>query len=162
MDVVSVFSNSQGEAAIMYQSPELSGDAYYCLSVSLSHISCRLVSVETPNYCYLQSEAVWLPAGGQAPLLSFILPHCTDHFACAWLYIVMGAGATLLVSCVLAICCVRCCDRCGADTESRKGDEVDFSGEVISLNRVPVTEKISWADFWWLLKTKVTTSQYRS
>ena len=146
MDVVSVFRNSRGEAAIMYQSPELSGDAYYCLSVSLSHISCRLVSVETPNYCYLQSEAVWLPAGGGAPLLSFLLPHCTDHFACAWLYIVIGAGATLVLSCVLAICCVRCCDRCGADTESRKGDEVDFSGEVISLARVPVTEKISWAE----------------
>ena len=27
MDVVSVFSNSQGKAAIMYQSPELSRDA---------------------------------------------------------------------------------------------------------------------------------------
>jgi len=143
-DVVSVFSNQQGEAAVMYQSPELPGDKYYCLSVSLSHISCRLVSVVTPNYCYIQSDAVWLPS---APVISFIIPFCTDHFACGWLYVVLGAGTSLLVSCVLAICCIRCCDRCchGAQREeSRKGDEVDFSGEVISL--APVHDKITWSE----------------
>ena len=128
----------------MYQSPELPGDKYYCLSVSLSHISCRLVSVVTPNYCYIQSDAVWLPS---APVTSFIIPFCTDHFACGWLYVVLGAGTSLLVSCVLAICCIRCCDRCchGAQREeSRKGDEVDFSGEVISL--APVHDKITWSE----------------
>ena len=34
----------------------------------------------------------------------------------------------------------------GADTESRKGGMVDFSGELNSLNRVPFAEKIIWAE----------------
>ena len=140
-DVVSVLSSGGGEAAVLYTSPELAGDRFYCLAVSLSHISCRLVSVETPSYCYLQSDAVWLPAA--APVMAFMFPLCTDHLACAWLYIVVGAGSSLLVSCVLAICCVRCCDYCRRE-EARKSDEVDFSGEVISL--APVHDRISWAE----------------
>ena len=127
-------------ASVQYHSPELPGDSFYCLSVSLSHISCRLATVPTPKYCYLQSEPLWLP---QAPIISFLLPLCSDHLACAWLYIVVGAGSCLLVSCVLAVCCVSCCDKCRSSS-SRKHDEVDFSGDVISL--APLHEKISWSD----------------
>jgi len=136
---VEIFTNSAGEAAIMYNSPELPGDRYYCVSVTLTHISCRLTTLERPTHCWLESDAVWVPA---TPLIAFILPFCTSHFACAWLYIVLGGTVSLLVSLVLAICCVRCCERSSGD--SKQTDEVDFPGEVISL--APLSDRRSWAE----------------
>merc|ERR550539_1567655 len=125
---------------ISYQSPQLEGDRYYCLTVSLSHISCRLQSRETPSFCSLQSESVWV---GSPPAMFFILPLCTDHMACAWLYILIGAGSALLLSCLLAVICIRWCDYCRGKRLDKR-DEVDFSGEVNSL--APLHDRISWAE----------------
>ena len=139
-EVVSLVSDGEEGAEISYQSPQLEGDRYYCLTVSLSHISCRLQSREIPSFCSLQSESVWV---GSAPAMFFILPLCTDHMACAWLYIVIGAGSALLLSCFLAVICIRCCDYCRGRRRDKR-DEVDFSGEVISL--APLHDRISWAE----------------
>ena len=141
------YSQESGAGGVRYQSPRLPGDRFYCASLTLSHISCRLVQVEAPGYCSVRSEPVWLPQESNLPIISFIIPLCTDHLACGWVYIVLGAGTSLLVSCILAICCVRCCDRCRGhlgSEDDRKGDEVDFSGEVISL--APVHDRISWSE----------------
>eukprot|EP00092_Neocalanus_flemingeri_P050518 GFUD01058419.1.p1 GENE.GFUD01058419.1~~GFUD01058419.1.p1 ORF type:complete len:595 (+),score=197.68 GFUD01058419.1:320-2104(+) len=137
---VEIFTNTAGEAAIMYQSPELAGDRYYCLSVTLSHISCRLTTLERPTHCWLESDAVWVPA---TPIIASILPFCTSHFACAWLYIVVGGSISLIVSLVMAITCVRCCERRDRNN-SKQRDEVDFPGEVISL--APLTDRRGWAE----------------
>jgi len=137
---VEIFTNTKGDAAIMYQSPELPGDRFYCLAVSLSHISCRLTNMERPTHCWLESDAVWVPA---SPFMASIIPFCTSHFACTWLYIVMGGTVSLLVSLVLAITCVRCCEK-RDNTNTKQGDEVDFSGEVISLS--PMSDRRSWAE----------------
>ena len=139
-EVVRVSSEVEGEAAVRYQSPELEGDRFYCLSVSVSHISCRIAARETPSFCYIQSDPVWVSS---APSLTFLLPLCTDHLACAWLYIVLGAGSALLLSCLLAVICIRCCDYCRGRRQDKR-DEVDFSGEIISL--APVHDRISWAE----------------
>lgn len=137
---VEIYTNTAGEAAILYQSPELAGDMYYCLSVTLSHISCRLTTLERPTHCWLESDAVWVPA---TPFIASILPFCTSHFACMWLYIVLGGSFSLIVSLVLAILCVRCCERRDSDG-SKQGDMVDFPGEVISL--APLSDRRSWAE----------------
>jgi len=138
--VVSVSSDSEGQAGLSYQSPQLQAERFYCLSVSVAHISCRLAARQAPDFCFLQSESVWV---GAVPASSFLLPLCTDHLSCAWLYIVIGAGSVLLLSCFLAVVCIRCCDYC-RDRRQEKRDEVDFSGEVISL--APVHDRISWAE----------------
>jgi len=137
---VEIFTNSKGEAAIMYQSPELPGDRFYCLAVSLSHISCRLTTIERPTHCWLESDAVWVPA---TPFMASFIPFCTSHFACTWLYIVMGGTISFLVSLVLAITCVRCCERRDS-SDSKQEDEVDFPREVISL--APLSDRRSWAE----------------
>ena len=139
-ELVSLVSDGEEGAEISYQSPQLEGDRYYCLTVSLSHISCRLQSRETPSFCSLQSESVWV---GSPPAMFFILPLCTDHMACAWLYILIGAGSALLLSCLLAVICIRWCDYCRGKRLDKR-DEVDFSGEVISL--APLHDRISWAE----------------
>ena len=142
-EVVSLLSDGEEGAELSYQSPQLEGDKYYCLSVSLSHISCRLQSRETPSFCSLQSESVWVDSSTSHPAVFFLLPLCTDHMACAWLYILIGAGSALLLSCLLAVVCLRCCDHCQSRRRDKR-DEVDFSGEVISL--APVHDRISWAE----------------
>jgi len=141
MQTVDVFTNNKGEAAIMYQSPELAGNRYYCLAVALSHISCRLTMLERPTHCWLESDAVWVPS---APLMATLLPFCSTHFACTWFYIVIGGTLSLLLSLLLAVACVRCCERQEHASPDKPGDEVDFSGEVINLT--PLSDRRSWSE----------------
>ena len=140
-EVVSVSSDVEGLATVRYQSPELQGGSFYCLSVSVSHISCRLAARETPAFCYIQSKPLWVSSPSRA--FAFLLPLCSDHLACAWLYIVLGAGSALLLSCLLAVIFIWCCDYCRGKSQEKR-DEVDFSGEIISL--APVHDRISWAE----------------
>ena len=49
---------------------------------------------------------------------------------------------SLLVSLVMAICGVRCCER--RDGGSKQGDVVDFPGEIISL--APLSDRRSWTE----------------
>ena len=142
-EVVSLVSQGEeGEAGLTYQSPQLEGERFYCLAVSLSHISCRLQARESPSFCSLQSESVWV-GSPSPPAIFSLLPLCTDHMSCAWLYITIGAGSVLLLSCLLAMLCLRCCDYCRSRRRDKQ-DEVDFSGEVISL--APLHDRISWAE----------------
>lgn len=106
-DTVPVVLMEEEEAMISYTSPRLRGDRYYCVSVTLSHISCRLASLRQENICYLRaSSPIWVPA---VPLISTILPFCTSHFACAWLYVTVAGGLLLFTSLCLAILLLRCC-----------------------------------------------------
>ena len=59
-EVVSLLSDGEEGAELSYQSPQLEGERFYCLAVSLSHISCRLQARESPSFCSLQSESVWV------------------------------------------------------------------------------------------------------
>ena len=95
------------EAMIRYTSPRLRGDRYYCVSITLSHISCRLATLRQENICYLRASIpVWVPA---VPLISTIIPFCTSHFACAWLYVTVAGCLFLFTSLCLAILLLRCC-----------------------------------------------------
>jgi len=126
------------EAWISYTSPRLRGDRYYCVSVTLSHISCRLATLRQENICYLRaSSPVWVPA---VPLISTILPFCTSHFACAWLYVTVAGGLLLFTSLCLAILLIRCCRR---RKSGKPGDEVDFAGDG-ELHEVQQQERVSW------------------
>jgi hypothetical protein len=130
-----------GEVAILYRSPELRGDRYYCVSLTLSHISCRLAGLRSDELCHLPaSEPVWVPS---VPAIAALLPFCSSHFACAWLYVTVAGCLLLAVSLVLALVLVRCCRRWGGGGREGKGqgDEVDFGGG--ELQEVP-QERVSW------------------
>lgn len=133
-EVVPVIDNDQGTAAVLYQSPEVKGDRYYCVTVHLSHISCRLPSVDPNPYCYLQSSPIYVPS---LPPIADLLPMCDTHLACAWLYIAVGGGAVLILALVLAVVCVRCCDRRSREGGEKHTDEVDFGGEDFCLTSLP-------------------------
>jgi len=125
------------EAMIRYTSPRLRGDRYYCVSITLSHISCRLATLRQENICYLRASIpVWVPA---VPLISTIIPFCTSHFACAWLYVTVAGCLFLFTSLCLAILLLRCCRR---RKSGKPGDEVDFAGER-ELHEVQ-QERVSW------------------
>jgi len=134
---VPVTADKEGEAIILYQSPELRGDRYYCVSVTLGHVSCRLVALRREELCFLQtSNPVWVPA---VPFISTIIPFCTSHFACAWLYVAVGGSIFLVFSLILAIILVRCCRR--REHLLKPGDEVDFGdGELQEIQH----ERVSW------------------
>jgi hypothetical protein len=86
----------------------------------MSHISCQLDVVERPNYCWLRSDPVWLAA---IPPIGRIIPLCRSHLACAWLYIAVSGTLLLLLSLLIAILCLRTCDRY-TRTKSGSIDEV--------------------------------------
>jgi len=137
-DTVPVVLMEEEEAMISYTSPRLRGDRYYCVSVTLSHISCRLASLRQENICYLRaSNPIWVPA---VPLISTILPFCTSHFACAWLYVTVAGGLLLFTSLCLAILLLRCCRR---RKSGKPRDEVDFAGDG-ELHEVQQQERVSW------------------
>lgn len=135
---VAVEAAPAGGAAIRYTSPQLRGDRYYCVSVTLSHISCRLAALRQEDQCYLRaSRPVWVPA---VPFISTILPFCTSHFACAWLYVTVAGCALLLTSLLLAMLLVRCCRR--RPRGGKPGDEVDHA---LEGGLEEVAERVSWA-----------------
>ena len=78
----------------------MQGDQLYCLSASVSHISCQLAAVEPPNHCWLRSDPVWVAA---IPPIGRIISVCRSHLACAWLYIAVSGSLLLLLSFLLAI-----------------------------------------------------------
>jgi len=131
-ETVSVQTNGSTTALVTFQSPLLQGDHYYCVSVSLSHLSCRLEQVDPPSSCYLRSRPIWIHA---KPAIARLIPFCTSHLACLWLYIVVVGGTILVLSLCLAVICVRCCDR--RNKHKPTHDEVDFSGEVMNLTTLP-------------------------
>jgi len=99
-------SDGSQHLSLSYLSPELSGDSYYCLRVSLSHLSCRLKQGEAPPSCLLKSPPVWVES---KPLVSAFAPFCTSHLSCLWLYISIAGTLTLLVSLSLSLLCLHCC-----------------------------------------------------
>lgn len=135
-------STNGQDAIVAYQTPELEGNHFYCLSASLSHISCKLSTVvEPPNHCWLRSDPVWVVA---VPPIGLIIPVCQTHLACAWLYIAVTGTLLFLVSLLLALVCVRGCDR-RREAKARAADEVDFSGDVVELGPVGEPRARSWA-----------------
>ena len=98
----------------------MQGDQFYCLSASVSHISCQLAAVEPPNHCWLRSDPVWVAA---IPPIGRIISVCRSHLACAWLYIAVSGSLLLLLSFLLAILCLRACDR-RTKAKTRAADEV--------------------------------------
>lgn len=137
-DTVPVILAEEEEAVISYKSPRLRGDRYYCVSITLSHISCRLATLRQENVCYLRASIpVWVPA---VPLISTILPFCTSHFACAWLYVTVAGTFLLFTSLCLAILLIRCCRR---RKSGKPGDDVDFAGDG-ELHEVQQQERVSW------------------
>jgi len=133
-----ILAEEEEEAMISYKSPRLRGDRYYCVSITLSHISCRLATLRQENVCYLRaSSPVWVPA---VPLISTILPFCTSHFACAWLYVPVAGCVLLLTSLLLAMLLVRCCRR--RPRGEKPGDEVDHAME---SGLEEVAERVSWS-----------------
>ena len=77
------------------------------MSVSLSHISCHLAVLDPPAFCQISSEPIWIEA---RPWLARLVPSCTTELACAWLYVVMVGTALLVISLLLAVAFVQCCD----------------------------------------------------
>lgn len=139
-EVVPVILNQLGNALVSYQSPQLKGDKFYCVSLHLSHISCRLHSQERPNNCYLVSDPVYVPS---LPPIAALLPMCTSHLACAWLYITVGGTLALLLALSLAVICVRCCERRRED--NKPIDDVDFAGgEDFCLTSIP--DRLTWTE----------------
>jgi len=131
---------SSGEALIHYSSPSLRGDRYYCVSLTLGHVSCRLANLRLEELCVLRvSEPVWVPA---LPFISRLLPFCSSHFACAWLYVSVGGTLALLLSLSLALILVRCCRRKDTLVKDR-GDEVDFGGSAGELAEIS-QERVTW------------------
>jgi len=140
-ETVPLVSGPDGMAIIHYQSPELRGDRYYCVSISLSHVSCRLAALRREEYCYLRaSDPVWVPS---VPFIATLIPFCTSHFACAWLYVAVGGSVFLLFSLLVAVILVRCCScrRKEVDEVLKPTDEVDFA--IGELTEIP-KERISW------------------
>ena len=119
-ETINIERNEEGKADISYLSPDLEGDRLYCVTASSRRISCHLSSVDPPAHCFLKSDPVWIPA---LPAIALIIPFCTSHLACAWLYIVVAGSILLLMSLLLAVLCVRCCDRRTKHIQ-RKHDEV--------------------------------------
>ena len=134
---VAVSAGSDGRAVVSYLSPELRGDRYYCVSLTLSHVSCRLAALRREEQCVLRlSDPVWIPA---VPLISTLIPFCTSYFACAWLYVTVGGSFFLLLSLVLALVLVSCCRR--RERRLKAGDEVDYcEGELQEIRQ----ERVSW------------------
>jgi len=147
METVRVGENPDGTANISYQTPEVVGDHYYCVTLTPSHVSCHLESVQpAPDYCTLKSAPVWIRA---RPIIAKLFPFCRTHLACLWLYIAVLGSVILLLSIVLSILCVRCCDRRTRSKHSihRDIDEVDFSGEVINLTAaLQLPERRTWSE----------------
>lgn len=124
------------EALIVYTSPSLRGDRYYCVSLTLSHVSCRLAALRREEQCYHVSGPLWVPA---VPLIATFLPFCTSHFACAWLYVSVGGTVLLMLSLLLALLLLRCCRR--RERRLKPGDEVDFGeGELQEVHQ----ERVTW------------------
>jgi len=139
-ETVPLESGPDGAALIHYQSPELRGDRYYCVSLSLSHISCRLATLRRDGHCYLEaSDPIWVPT---LPFIATIIPFCSSHFACLWFYIAVAGAVFLLFSLLFAVLLVRCCRK---RSQSLKPiDEVDFVGDrELQLQEIP-KERISW------------------
>ena len=96
-----------------FQTPSLSGDHYYCLTVESDHPMCRdidhsnnhnattstfendvkrhirhankrNVEVSRPQFCRFESDPALV---SEVPWLALFLPICSTHFACAWIYI---------------------------------------------------------------------------
>jgi len=139
-EVVPITVNQLGNAAVSYHSPDLKGEKFYCVSLQLSHISCRLSSIERPTNCYLQSDPVYVPS---LPGIAALLPMCTSHLACAWLYITVGGTLALLIALTCAIICVRCCER--RRDADKPTDDVDFGGgEDFCLTSLP--DRLTWTE----------------
>lgn len=143
-EVVPVLEVEEGIAAVSYRSPQVKGDQYYCVSVHLSHISCRLPSVDSSPNCHLHSSSVFVPA---LPAIAKLLPMCTSHLACGWLYIAVIGGVALITALLLAVICVRCCERRSRSKQNDKPvDEVDFGiSEDFCLTSLPGTRQ-TWVE----------------
>jgi len=139
-----VHEGEEGNGLIDFRSPEVQGDNFYCVSVRLNHISCHLAAVDPPTFCRLESEPVWIRS---RPWMARLIPSCTTELACLWLYLVAGGTVLLVISLVLAVACVRCCDtRTKAKYRSRHDvDQVDFSGEVLNLTSLPPGHR-TWSE----------------
>ena len=93
----------------MFQTPSLSGDHYYCVTVDSDHPMCRDIDlnhnatspfesgakrhirhankrnvVSRPQFCRFESDPILVSS---VPWLAQFLPICSTHFACAWIYI---------------------------------------------------------------------------
>ena len=80
------------------------------------------------------------------PRRSFHAPLLSPIFLLSLLLrpiLILVQSLAFLLSCLLAVICIRCCDYCRGRRQDKR-DEVDFSGEIISL--APVHDRISWAE----------------
>jgi hypothetical protein len=126
-----------------FTSPQVRGDEYYCLTMSLSHISC-LIS-HPPENCHLSSVPVWVPS---QPLVSALAPLCSSHMSCLWLYISLAGSLALLLSLSLSLLLVRfCCSSSRSSHTEEKTDEVDHGHYPcrLSLDQFHL-ERRSWGE----------------
>jgi hypothetical protein len=99
--------SEEPHSSLAYITPELAGnDLYYCVLVSQSdHVVCGANTSSLPHVCSMSSAWVLVET---RPLIAKIIPYCSSHFRCGWLYLAVMGSAALLLSCALALCLVRC------------------------------------------------------
>ncbi len=99
--------------------PERDGRTFYCLvAAQVGNPLCSGGSggdggedAPLPEFCRMSSP--WSSVD-PAPLIARYLPFCRGHFDCAWLYLTAALSAVLVLSFLLAACCVycKCCANC--------------------------------------------------
>ncbi len=108
---------------MLFQTPVLEGDRYYCVRVTSDHPFCRslkpapfladpgVTRVALPSFCNFTSEKVFVSS---MPFIAEWVPFCTSHFKCGWLYVTVVCSTVLVLSCLLAVIfvyCPCCCAR---------------------------------------------------
>lgn len=146
------------EAVIAYQTPELESDRFYCIRITSTHPFCQslkptpflsdpgVARVALPEFCNFTSATVYIT---NLPFITQLVPFCTSHFKCGWLYITVVGTTALLLSFLCALICNLCCcrRRKSQNSRSRRPNELSLSpSNLDTLKLTDIRPKRTWLD----------------